>query len=78
MPTVRLQKYFTDCGVLSRRAAEEQIKLGRVLVNGKVAHLGDSVTPYTDKVEWDGKIIIPLCDEKICIMYLQHWQQSIR
>ena len=68
MPTVRLQKYFTDCGVLSRRAAEEQIKLGRVLVNGKVAHLGDSVTPYTDKVEWNGKIIIPLCDEKICIL----------
>ena len=68
MPTVRLQKYFTDCGVLSRRAAEEQIKLGRVLVNGKVASLGDSVTPYTDKVEWNGKIIIPLCDERVCVL----------
>ena len=35
MELIRLQKYFTDCGVLSRRAAEEEIKAGRVKVNGK-------------------------------------------
>ncbi len=68
MPLVRLQKYFTDCGIMSRRAAEEQIRLGRVLVNGKTAKLGDSITPDIDKVEWNGKIIIPMCDERICIM----------
>ena len=68
MATVRLQKYFTDCGVLSRRAAEEQIKLGRVRVNGVVAQIGAVITPEVDKVEWNGKIIIPLCDECICIL----------
>ena len=30
METIRLQKYFTDCGVLSRRAAEAEILAGRV------------------------------------------------
>ena len=29
----RIQKYFTDCGVLSRRAAEAEIEAGRVTVN---------------------------------------------
>ena len=40
MAIVRLQKYFTDCGVLSRRAAEEEIKAGKVRVNGVIAQLG--------------------------------------
>ncbi len=68
MQKVRLQKYFTDCGVMSRRAAEEQIRLGRVKVNGVTASLGDSVIPYIDKVELDGRPVVPLCEEHICIM----------
>ena len=68
MAIVRLQKYFTDCGVMSRRAAEEQIKLGKVKVNGVVASIGDTVDAGVDKVEYNGKIIIPTCDESICVM----------
>lgn len=68
MALVRLQKYFTDCGVMSRRAAEEQIRAGRVLVNGRPAQVGDSVDPSCDVVEYEGKIIIPMCDEKLCVM----------
>ena len=29
MDGIKLQKYFTDCGIMSRRAAEEEIKNGR-------------------------------------------------
>ena len=68
MSIVRLQKYFTDCGVLSRRAAEEQIRLGKVRVNGEIATVGTCVEPGVDKVEWNGKIIIPTCDESICVL----------
>ena len=68
MALVRLQKYFTDCGVMSRRAAEEQIRLGKVKVNGKVAEIGNLIDTDTDKVEYGGRIILPTCDEKICIM----------
>jgi len=53
---------------MSRRAAEEQIRQGLVKVNGSVAHIGDSIDPEKDKVEYNGKIIIPYCDEKICVM----------
>ena len=68
MALVRLQKYFTDCGVMSRRAAEEQIRLGKVKVNDKVAAVGTVIDAGVDKVEYEGRIIIPYCDEKICIM----------
>lgn len=68
MAPIRLQKYFTDCGVMSRRAAEEQIRLGKVRINGRVAAVGDTVEPGVDKVEHNGKIILPLCDEKVCVM----------
>ena len=56
---VRLAKYFTDCGVLSRRAAEEEIKKGRVKINGTVAELGQKITPGVDVVEYGGKRIMP-------------------
>lgn len=52
---IRLQKYFTDCGILSRRAAEAEILAGNVRVNGNTAQLGDKVDPHDDIVEWNGK-----------------------
>lgn len=57
MEKIRLQKYFTDCGVLSRRAAEEEIKAGKVRVNGIVASLGDKIDPDVDIVEYKGRRI---------------------
>ncbi len=59
MESVRLQKFFTDCGVLSRRAAEEEIRKGLVKVNGEVADIGCKIDPEQDTVEYNGRIIKP-------------------
>jgi len=59
---IRLQKFFTDSGVLSRRAAEAEIEAGRVRVNGSIAQLGDKVDPDNDVVEYAGKRILPRKD----------------
>ena len=48
METIKLQKYFTDCGVLSRRAAEDKIRKGLVRVNGKIATEGMRIDPDHD------------------------------
>ena len=56
---IRLQKFFTDCGVLSRRAAEEEIRRGQVKVNGVVAMLGDKIDPELDVVEFRGHRVRP-------------------
>ena len=58
MEKIRLQKYFTDCGVLSRRAAEREIEEGRVKVNGHVATLGTKIDPISDIVLWQGKPVL--------------------
>ena len=53
---VRLQKFLSQAGVASRRAAEALIVAGRVRVNGVVVtELGTKVDPATDKLEMDGK-----------------------
>lgn len=57
MEKIRLQKFFTDCGVLSRRSAETEIMEGRVKVNGHVASVGDKIDPATDIVVWNGQEI---------------------
>ena len=56
---MRLQKFFSDCGVLSRRAAEAEIAAGRVKINGEIAKIGDCVDPEQDIVEYRGKRILP-------------------
>lgn len=53
----RIQKILSASGIVSRRKAEEWISAGRVTVNGKVAHLGDSAIPGKDKITVDGKPI---------------------
>ena len=68
MEKIRLSKYFTDCGVMSRRAAEEEIKSGRVTVNGHVAELGEKIDPEVDEVIYKGRKVVASADEKICIM----------
>lgn len=55
---VRLQKMLADCGVASRRKAEEMIERGQVKVNGVVAKVGDKVDPKKDKVYVNGKHIV--------------------
>jgi pseudouridine synthase len=53
---VRLQKFLADAGVASRRAGEQIILAGRVVVNGQaVTELGTRIDPLHDKVAVDGK-----------------------
>ena len=65
---IKLQKYFTDCGIMSRRAAEAEIERGLVRVNGETATLGMRIIPGVDRVEYKGEPIVPMTDERFCIM----------
>ena len=54
---VRLQKYLSECGIASRRKAEDLIVAGKVKVNGKPASIGDKIDPARDTVVVAGKKI---------------------
>ena len=52
----RLNKYISESGVASRRAADRMIEEGRVTINGRAAELGDKVFEG-DEVRVDGEPI---------------------
>lgn len=68
MDTVKLQKYFSDCGVMSRRAAEQEIQKGLVKVNGETAEIGTRVVPGRDTVEYKGKTVAPINTDRVYIL----------
>lgn len=57
MEPIRIQKFISDCGVMSRRAAEEEIKRGKVTVNDEPAMLGMKIDPEKDAVKIAGKLL---------------------
>lgn len=67
MEEIRIQKYISDCGVMSRRAAEKEIEAGHVTVNGKKALIGQKIDPVHDKVKVGGKPC-RRTDEKVYVM----------
>lgn len=58
MEQIRIQKYLADCGVMSRRRAEEEIKNGNVTVNGRKAEIGQKIIPGKDYVCFLGKNVV--------------------
>ena len=57
----RLNKYLAECGVASRRGADQIISDGRVKINGKVVQeLGAKVNIYNDTVAVDDIICKPV------------------
>jgi 23S rRNA pseudouridine2605 synthase len=66
---VRLNKYLADCGVTSRRKADELIARGHTRVNGHVVRdLATQITPHQDLVLVDGRKVHP-DTEKIYFMF---------
>lgn len=59
MEKIRIQKFFTDNGIMSRRAAEREILAGKVKVNGDTALIGQKIDPARDRVEYSGRLIEP-------------------
>ena len=57
MNKIRLQKFIADSGLMSRRAAEEEIKNGNMSVNGHIATPGTKIDPREDVVTYKGKRI---------------------
>lgn len=65
---IRLQKFLADCGVASRRKAEELILQGKVTVNEKiVTELGTKIEPNKDIVMYQGRRL-EQSDEHIYIL----------
>ncbi|WP_144512545.1 23S rRNA pseudouridine(2604) synthase RluF [Bacillus sp. FJAT-22090] len=54
---MRINKFLSEAGIVSRRGADKWITDGRVMINGKLAELGSQVEAGDD-VQVDGKPIV--------------------
>lgn len=53
---IRINKYLSEAGVCSRREADRQIAAGQVTINGRIALMGDKVSPG-DRVMYGKKLV---------------------
>ena len=68
---MRIQKYLSEQGIMSRRSAEYAVMRGRILINGEKAAVGQKVVPEIDEITVDGVLIAykpPKVNKKIYIM----------
>lgn len=67
---IRLNKFLSDCGVASRRKADEMIADGAVQINGKTVYeLGVRVEVGIDRVTVNGKPVKPVTQKIYVIFY---------
>ena len=61
--TIRINKYLSESGYCSRRAADRLIEEGKVTINGEIPEMGTKVNE-DDQVEVEGQIIEKLTNQK--------------
>ena len=68
MKETRINKYLSEVGYCSRRAADKLIEQERVTINGKVPEMGTKITEL-DEVRVDGKLISEASDKPVYIAF---------
>ena len=64
----RINKYLSEVGYCSRRAADKLIDQGRVTINGKVPEMGTKVVEG-DQVHVDGVLVSPNQEELVYLAF---------
>jgi 23S rRNA pseudouridine2604 synthase len=65
---IRINRFFTEHGVCSRRAADKHVEDGRVKINGVIAKHGDTVGA-ADEVRFDNAVVKVLEKRPVVLVY---------
>lgn len=63
---IRIEKYLSEQGIMSRREAKKYLLEGLIKINGKIPQPGDKIDPAVDSIEYSSKIQKNL-DKKITV-----------
>lgn len=66
--SIRINKFLSETGYCSRRAADQLIEQGRVTINGKIPELGTRISTG-DEVQVDGKTISAPKEQPVYIAF---------
>lgn len=64
---IRIEKYLSQEGIMSRREAKRFIESGHILVNNNKANPGDKINPEIDKLTYSKKVSAEM-KEKITVL----------
>jgi 23S rRNA pseudouridine2605 synthase len=65
---IRIQKHLSALGMASRREAELWIREGEVMLNGKIAELGDTIDPEVDRLVVRGRSVRPVAPPRVTLL----------
>lgn len=68
MKETRINKYLSEVGYCSRRAADKLIDQGRVTINGKIPEMGTKITA-NDEVRVDGELISEPTEQPVYLAF---------
>ncbi len=66
--STRINKYLSEIGFCSRRAADTLIEQGRVTLNGKIPEMGTKIIPG-DEIRVDGKLVSAPLEKHVYIAF---------
>ena len=66
--STRINKYLSEVGYCSRRAADKLIEEGKVTINGKVPEMGTKIVP-SDEVRVNGQLISEATEKPVYIAF---------
>ena len=69
LKSTRINKYLSEVGYCSRRAADKLIEQGKVTINGKVPEMGTKIVEG-DEVHVNGQLISEPKAKKECVYRL--------
>lgn len=69
MEKVRINKYLSEQGICSRRAADKMIEEGRILINSHIAQPGEKVSAADDIIVDGERLAAGTADEKVVLAY---------
>lgn len=66
---IRIEKYLSEQGIMSRREAKRFIAEGLISINGKVPQAGDKINPEVDKISYSKKVKQALSEKMTVAVY---------
>jgi len=76
MEEARVHVYLSRLGLGSRREIEDQIRQGRVKINGKIASLGQKIDPLQDQVQYRSRLV-PKAGQSKAVLVALHKPKGV-
>jgi len=69
MPLIRIEKYLSEEGIMSRREAKRFLESGDIKINGTIPQPGDKIDPKKDIISYSKKVSSTMSEKQTVLVY---------